>query len=76
MMKGEQMPSRSEETADLLATVEEVREERYPDLDPALVSGILGVQHEFAEDHAEARKRTEQIVNRWVTQQAATEAAS
>ncbi len=67
------MPDPSEETADLLETVEEVRKKRYPDLDPELVSEILSVQHEFAEDHAEARKRTEQIVNRWVTQRAATE---
>lgn len=69
------MANRSEETADLLATVEEVRKERYADLDSELVSEILSVQHEFAEDHAEARKRTEQIVNRWVTQRAHEERA-
>jgi ABC-type histidine transport system ATPase subunit len=72
-MRGKQMPDRSEETADLLATVEEVRKERYPDLDPELVSEILQVQHQFAEDHTEARKRTEQIVNRWVSQRASAE---
>ncbi|MGW7065972.1 hypothetical protein ACWGII_06180 [Streptomyces sp. NPDC054855] len=70
------MPDQSEETADLLATVEEVRKERYPDLDPELVSEILQVQHQFAEDHSEARKRTEQIVNRWVSQRASTEGVS
>lgn len=69
------MPDRSEETADLRTTVEEVRKERYPDLDPELVSEILQVQHRFAEDHAEARKRTEQIVNRWVSQRTSAERA-
>ncbi len=67
------MPDRSEETADLLTTVEEVRKERYPDLDPELVSEILQVQHQFAEDHTEARKRTEQIVNRWVSRRTSAE---
>ncbi|MBP5891024.1 hypothetical protein [Streptomyces scabiei] len=58
-------------TADLLATVEEIRTNKYPSLDPDLVSEILEVQLRFAEDRAEARKRTEQIVNRWATRQPA-----
>lgn len=54
-----------EETADLLATVEEIRARDFADLDPELVSAILAVQHQFAEDRSEARKRTDQIINRW-----------
>ncbi|MGW4683350.1 hypothetical protein ACWEPM_00250 [Streptomyces sp. NPDC004244] len=62
-----------DETADLLATVEEIRKARYESLDPELVSEILGVQHKFAENRAEGRKRTEQILSRWSASQAAVE---
>ncbi|GEM_PF-3473054 len=63
------MPEVREETADLLATVEDIRVRDYPDLDPDLVGEILSVQHQFAEDRAEARKRTEQLINRWAASQ-------
>lgn len=63
------MPEVGEETADLMATVEEIRARDYPDLDPVLVGDILSVQHQFAEDRAEARKRTEQLINRWAASQ-------
>ena len=63
------MPQAGDETADLVATVEEIRAHDYADLDPALVSDILTVQHQFAEDRAEARKRTEQLINRWAADQ-------
>lgn len=59
------MTEAGEETADLLATVEEIRARDFADLDPELVSAILAVQHQFAEDRSEARKRTDQIINRW-----------
>jgi FKBP-type peptidyl-prolyl cis-trans isomerase (trigger factor) len=59
------------ETADLLITVDEIRRSQYPDLDSDLVGEILGAQHQFAEDRAEARKRTEQIINRWAARQPA-----
>jgi hypothetical protein len=70
------MPEAGDETADLLATVEEVRSRRYPNLDPTLVRDILGIQHQFAENRAEARKRTEQLINRWAASQPAPEADS
>lgn len=53
-------------TADLVSTVEEVRRAGFPDLDKRLVEDILNVQRRYAEDRAEARKVTEQIVNQWV----------
>lgn len=65
------MPELGDETASLLATVEEVRSERFSDLDPDLVREILAVQHKFAEDRAEARKQTEQLINRWAASQSA-----
>lgn len=65
------MPNLNDGTADLLAAVEEIRKKRYSELDPDLVNEILGVQHKFAEDRAEGRKRTEQIVNRWAARQPA-----
>lgn len=65
------MTDAGEETADLVATVEEIRGRNYAELDPALVSEILSVQHQFAEDRAEARKRTEQLINRWAAAQPA-----
>jgi len=68
------MPEAEDETADLVATVEEIRAQGYADLDPALVSDILTVQHQFAEDRAEARKRTEQLINRWAAGQPAPKA--
>ncbi|MGW0731854.1 hypothetical protein [Streptomyces sp. NPDC002851] len=64
------MPDQSSETADLFATVEEIRKKRYSYLDPELVNEILEVQRKFTEDRAEGRKRTEQIINRWAAQQA------
>jgi hypothetical protein len=70
------MPEVGDETADLLATVEEIRSLHYADLDPALVNDILGVQRQFAEDRAEARKRTEQLINRWAATQPAPEATA
>lgn len=70
------MPKMGDETADLLATVDEVRSKRYPNLDPALVGEILRVQHQFAEDRAEARKRTEQLINRWAANHPAPEATA
>jgi len=73
-MKEMQMPEVGEEMADLVATVEEIRAQDYRDLDPALVSDILNVQHTFVEDRAEARKRTEQLINRWAGSQPAREA--
>lgn len=63
-----------DETADLVATVEEIRARDYADLDPALVNNILSVQHQFAEDRAEARKRTEQLISRWAAIHSAPEA--
>lgn len=65
-----------EEIADLLATVEEIRARDYADLDPGLVSDLLSVQHQFAEDRAEARKRTERLINRWAASQPAPEATA
>ncbi|MFF9190990.1 MULTISPECIES: hypothetical protein [Streptomyces] len=58
----------TDETADLVATVEEVRKAGFPGLDRRLVEDILNVQRRYAdaEDRAEARKVTEQIVNQWV----------
>jgi hypothetical protein len=73
-MKEMPMPEVGDETADLVATVEEIRGQNYPDLDPALVGDILSVQHQFAEDRAEARKRTEQLISRWAAVQPAPEA--
>ena len=70
------MPDIQEETGDLLATVEEIRTAQYSDLDPELVNAILSVQHQFAEDRAEARKRTEQLINRWAANQPEPEATA
>lgn len=61
-----------EETADLLATVEEIRARDFASLDPKLVGEILAVQHQFAEDRSEGRKRTDQIINRWTARQLAS----
>ena len=63
------MANMEADTADLMATVEQVRAKGYSQLDPQLVSDILTVQHRFSEDRAEARKRTEQLVNRWAASQ-------
>ena len=63
------MPEAADEIADLLATVEEVRALHYGNLDPTLVGDILTVQRQFAEDRGEARKRTEQLINRWAAAQ-------
>jgi len=71
-----QMPELRDETAELVATVEEIRAKDYADLDPALVGDILSVQHQFAEDRAEARKRTEQLINRWAASQPAPDGTS
>lgn len=70
------MPEVGEEAADLLTTVEEIRARDYADLDPALVSDILSVQHQFAEDRAEARKRTVQLINYWAASQPTSEASN
>ncbi|WP_152185680.1 hypothetical protein [Segeticoccus rhizosphaerae] len=67
------MPETGTELADLVATVEELRARDYPDLDPDLVGDILVAHQQFAEDRAEARKRTEQLINRWVSAQPAPE---
>lgn len=75
MRKEPRMPDPNDETAELIATVEEIRATKYPDLDPELVNAVLEVQHQFAEDRAEARKRTEQLINRWASAQPAPEAA-
>lgn len=66
------MTEPGEETADLLATVEEIRSRDFADLDPELVGEILAVQHQFAEDRSEARKRTDQIINRWAARHLAS----
>lgn len=71
MMMMTQMPEPRDEMAELVATVEEIRAQDHADLDPALVADILSVQHQFAEDRAEARKRTEQLINRWAASQPA-----
>jgi hypothetical protein len=70
------MPEVGDETSELLATVEEIRARDHADLDPALVSDILSVQHQFAEDRAEARKRTEQLINRWAASEPVPEASN
>lgn len=75
MRKETQMVEVGDEMADLMATVEEIRTQHYAYLDPALVSEILSTQHRFAEDRAEARKRTEQLINRWAASQPAPEAS-
>lgn len=67
------MTQQREETSDLLATVEEIREREYPELDRELVNEILRVQHQHAGDRAEARKLTEQLINQWVSRNAAPE---
>ena len=61
-----------EETADLMATVEEIRARGFASLDPKLVGEILAIQHQFAEDRSEARKRTDQIINRWTARELAS----
>lgn len=68
------MPKSSEETADLLATVEEIRASKYPTLDQLLVRDILSIHHRYAEDPAEAHKQTEMLLNRWATAQLGSEA--
>lgn len=55
-----------EESTSLAATVEQIRKANYPDLDQTLVAQILEIQRRFSEDRAEARKRTEQLINQWV----------
>jgi hypothetical protein len=57
----------------LLETVEELRARDFPDLDPQLVSDVLAVHQRFSEDRAEAKKRTEQLVSRWVAGNAGRE---
>lgn len=56
-----------EESTSLAATVEQIRKASYPDLDQTLVAQILEIQRRFSEDRAEARKRTEQLINQWVS---------
>ncbi|MGC4819083.1 hypothetical protein [Micromonospora sp. DT63] len=70
------MTETPEERADLVATVEEIRARDFASLDPVLVGEILAVQHRFAEDRSEARKRTDQIINRWAARQLASGADS
>jgi FKBP-type peptidyl-prolyl cis-trans isomerase (trigger factor) len=74
MAREMRVPELDGDTADLLITVEEIRRSRYPDLDADLVGDILGAQYQFAEDRAEARKRTEQVIKRWAARQPASEA--
>ena len=62
------MPDQDDGIAELLATVEEIRRERYPNLDPKLVDQLLGIQQRHAEDRAEGSKRTEQAMNQWAKQ--------
>jgi hypothetical protein len=77
MMTGElQMPDVPEEAAELIATVEEIRVAKYPNLDRELVNAILSAQYQFAEDRAEARKRTKQLVNKWAATQSSKSEAS
>ncbi|MFG2822620.1 hypothetical protein ACGFX4_24685 [Kitasatospora sp. NPDC048365] len=55
-----------EESLSLAAAVEQIRGANFPDLDSELVASIMKIQRKFSEDRAEARKQTEQLVNRWV----------
>ena len=63
----------SDETANLRATVEEIRAAKYPTLDQSLVDGILRIHHQYVEDRAEARKLTEKLLNQWATVQHGSE---
>jgi len=58
-----------DEIGDLLETVEEIRSRDFGELDTELVGAIVEVQRQHAEDRAEARKLTEQLINQWVGQQ-------
>jgi hypothetical protein len=64
--RGNDVPDANDETSDLIATVEEIRERSFAQLDPELVAEILTVHHRYANDRAEARKLTEQAINRWI----------
>lgn len=48
--------------AELIATVEQVRAERYPSLPPDLVSQILAIEAEHPEDRTEAMRAIKQAV--------------
>ncbi|MFC3982711.1 hypothetical protein [Streptosporangium jomthongense] len=53
---------------ELYATVEEIRQRDFPDLDADLVAEVLTMQRLHSEDQAEARSKTEQAISRWVAQ--------
>jgi hypothetical protein len=60
----------------LFDTIEELRAATFPDLDPQLVREILTVQIQFQEDRADGRRRTEQLVTRWASTHAASDAGA
>lgn len=59
-------------TEGLRDIVEAIRASDHPQLDVALVSSVLDVQFQFAEDRAEAEKRTDQLISAWVAKQVAS----
>lgn len=57
-----------DESSELYATVREVREDKFPNLDAKLVGDLLGIQVQYASDPVEAKKRTETTINAWAAE--------
>ena len=62
--------SLQEESSELYSTVREILEAKFTNLDSQLVEDLLSIQMQYSSDAVEAKKRTETVINAWVTQRA------
>ena len=53
------------EKTELLATIERIRSERYPDLPKDLVKKIINIETDFTEDPVEAHKRISNAIDEY-----------
>ena len=52
--------------SDLLKTVEEIREEYYPDLNPSLVEKILHIEAMYQDDRVVASKKLTEVIRNYI----------
>ena len=56
---------------DLQTTLERLRLEKYPELDPKLIEAIISIQSDFMEAPAEANKRISQVLEQYLQNEGA-----
>lgn len=57
---------------DLQETLERIRVEKYPDLDPALVASIAEVQADYMESQSDAYRRIKQVIETYLQNEGTT----